>query len=235
MIIAENIYKVYSQGDAKVEALKGIDVKIEEGQRVLIVGPSGAGKSTLLHVLGGLETPTVGRVLFNGIDFYKMREGERAKIRNEKLGFVFQSYHLFADFNALENVMLPAFIRGRRERRRAEELLEMVGLKDRMRHRPNELSGGEAQRVAIARALMNNPDVILCDEPTGNLDSETGGLIYKILWRINKEDNKTLIVVTHNESVREDFNRIYYIGDGGIDGRGQFSPMRIRNSENSPR
>jgi len=125
-------------------------------------------------------------------------------------------YHLLPDFNALENVMLPAMLRGRPLKSRAEELLEMVGLKDRMRYRPGELSGGEAQRVAIARALINNPAVILCDEPTGNLDSESGNTIYRILWRINKEEDKTLVVVTHNEAVREAFDRVCYIRDGSL-------------------
>jgi len=235
MIVAKNIHKIYYRGKSKIEALKDIDIEAEKGQSILIVGPSGAGKSTLLHILGGLDSPTIGEVRFNGLDLYALKDKERAKIRNEKLGFIFQFYHLLSEFTALENVMLPAILGGKSSKKRAEELLEMVGLKDRMKHRPFELSGGEAQRVAIARALINNPDLILCDEPTGNLDSDTGRLIYKMLWRINKEENKTLIVVTHNEVMREDFNKMYYIKDGEIDGRGRFSAARLPFDENHPR
>lgn len=235
MIVAKNIHKIYYQGKSKIEALKDIDIEAEKGQSILIVGPSGAGKSTLLHILGGLDSPTIGEVRFSGLDLYALKDKERAKIRNEKLGFIFQFYHLLSEFTALENVMLPAILKGKSSKKRAEELLEMVGLKDRMKHRPFELSGGEAQRVAIARALINNPDLILCDEPTGNLDSGTGRLIYKMLWRINKEENKTLIVVTHNEVMREDFNKMYHIKDGKMDGRGRFSTARLPFDENHPR
>jgi len=234
MIVAKNIHKIYYQGKSRIEALKDIDIEAEKGQSILIVGPSGAGKSTLLHILGGLDSPTIGEVQFNGLDLYALKDKERAKIRNEKLGFIFQFYHLLSEFTALENVMLPAILKGKSSKKRAEELLEMVGLKDRMKHRPFELSGGEAQRVAIARALINNPDLILCDEPTGNLDSDTGSLIYKMLWRINKEENKTLIVVTHNEVMREDFNKIYHIKDGEMDERGRFSATRLPFDENHP-
>jgi len=215
-IRTRDLHKVYRKGKIQVEVLHGVSVDIEKGDSILIVGPSGAGKSTLLHMIGGLLSPTVGNVHFEGTDLYSLSDKVLSKIRNEKVGFVFQLYHLLPEFNALENVMLPSLLKGKSRRERACELLEMVGLKDRMTHTPGELSGGEAQRVAIARALINNPDVILCDEPTGNLDSEAGNLIYKILWRINKEEDKTLIAVTHNEAVRESFKKIYYMRDGRL-------------------
>jgi len=216
IVKAEDLHKVYRNGTSKLEVLKGIDLEIEKGDRVLIVGPSGAGKSTLLHILGGLLSPTIGSVYFEDIDLYSFSDKELAKIRNKRIGFVFQFYHLLSEFTALENVMLPGIIARRRVSQRAKELLHMVGLGDRMKHKPRELSGGEAQRVAIARSLINEPDILLCDEPTGNLDSAIGKTIYKMLWRINKEENKTLVVVTHNEVMREDFNKVYYIKDGRI-------------------
>ncbi len=214
IIRLRNLHKVYKQGESGVGALNGIDLDIETGKSVLMVGPSGAGKSTLLHIMGGLLSPTVGNVYFGDKDLYSLSDTALSRVRNEKIGFVFQSYHLLADFSALENVMLPAMFAGRKSKKKAEDLLEMVGLKNRMHHKPAELSGGEAQRVAIARALINEPDILLCDEPTGNLDSNAGSLIYGILWRINKEENKTLVVVTHNEALREDFNSVFYMRDG---------------------
>lgn len=229
-----DLHKVYRKGNSSIEALRGIDLEISGNESTLIVGPSGAGKSTLLQIMGGLLSPTVGRVFFGDIDLYSRPDAELARIRNERIGFVFQFYHLLPEFNALENVLLPSILKGKKLQSRAKDLLAMVGLKDRMDHKPGELSGGEAQRVAIARALINNPDVILCDEPTGNLDSETGSLIYKILWRINKEEGKALIVVTHNEVMREDFNNFCYIKDGQVV-RGQFSSMHLPFAENCPR
>jgi lipoprotein-releasing system ATP-binding protein len=216
VIRAIDLHKVYHQGGARIEALRDMDVEIGRGQSVLIVGPSGAGKSTLLHIIGGLLAPTIGKVYFRNTDLYRLSDTERARVRNMRIGFVFQFYHLLSEFTALENVMLPALIRGVRPHQKAKRLLDMVGLSHRMRHRPRELSGGEAQRVAIARALINDPDVVLCDEPTGNLDSEMGHMIYKILWRISKEENKTIVVVTHSEVMREDFDAAYYISDGMI-------------------
>jgi len=216
IIKVTDLHKVYRKGSSSIEALRGIDLEISGNESTLIVGPSGAGKSTLLQIMGGLLSPTVGRVFFGNIDLYSRPDAELAGIRNERIGFVFQFYHLLPEFNALENVLLPSMLKGKKLTTRAKDLLAMVGLKDRMDHKPGELSGGEAQRVAIARALINNPDIILCDEPTGNLDSETGSLIYKILWRINKEDGKALIVVTHNEAMREDFNSVYHVRDGQL-------------------
>ncbi|PIU42141.1 MAG: lipoprotein-releasing system ATP-binding protein LolD [Candidatus Omnitrophica bacterium CG07_land_8_20_14_0_80_42_15] len=221
MILAKNIHKIYTQGNCKIEALNGVDLELKKGESLLIVGPSGAGKSTLLHIVGGLDTPTIGEVFFNGMNLYSLKDEERAKIRNKKMGFVFQFYHLLPEFSALENIMLPAFIsKDARPTRVIKEsamnLLETVGLADRRSHKPRELSGGEAQRVAIARALINEPDVILADEPTGNLDSEMGSQIYDILWKINKESGTALIIVSHNEMMREDFNKTYYMEDGNI-------------------
>lgn len=217
IIEARNLHKVYAQGKTRVEALRGIDLKVKNGQSILIVGPSGAGKSTLLHIIGGLDTPTIGTVMLDGDDLYALSDRKKAKARNKKIGFIFQFYHLLSEFTVLENVMLPAMISGLRDEKRARELLELVGLSHRQGHRPRELSGGETQRVAIARSLMNDPGILLCDEPTGNLDSQKGTRIFEILLKLNKDDGKTLIVVSHDERMREDFNGVYYISDGGME------------------
>src|SRR3989338_8543012 len=175
MVEARGLRKIYKNGAKELEVLKGIDLKAEKGEVLAVLGPSGAGKSTLRHLLGGLDSPTSGEVLINGVDIYSLGDMERARMRNRRIGFIFQFYHLLPEFDALENVMMPGLICHRSQvaghrllEERAKELLGMVGLKDRINHRPSELSGGEAQRVAIARALINKHDVILCDEPTGN-------------------------------------------------------------------
>ncbi|MCM8765554.1 MAG: ABC transporter ATP-binding protein [Candidatus Omnitrophica bacterium] len=220
MLEARNLYKLYDTQKNPLEVLKGINLKVGKGEFTAIVGPSGAGKSTLLHILGGLESPTKGEVYFEGINLYNMSEPERAKIRNRKVGFVFQFYHLLPEFNILENVYLAGLVAGFRKRRecqeRAKEMLTFLGLQDRLGHRPNELSGGEQQRVAIARALINEPALLLCDEPTGNLDSQMGELVLNYLVDLNRNKGQTIILVTHAEELAEKAQRIVYIKDGTL-------------------
>ncbi|MDP6685345.1 MAG: ABC transporter ATP-binding protein, partial [Candidatus Omnitrophota bacterium] len=176
MLRAEKIQKIYRDGKRKLEVLKDIDLEIKKGERVAVVGPSGAGKSTLLHILGGIDRPSAGKIFFNGVNFCALQDKEKARLRNQKIGFVFQFYHLLPEFTALENAMMPAIIQGRKAKLKTKDLngqtkdlMCLLGLEKRLFHRPNELSGGEQQRVAIARAIINNPEVLLCDEPTGNL------------------------------------------------------------------
>jgi len=219
MIEAKGLRKVYRNGTRQLEVLKGVDLKAGKGEVLALLGPSGAGKSTLLHLLGGLDTPTAGEVRFRGREIFSLSDSERAKIRNEKIGFVFQFYHLLPEFDAVENVMLPALIAGKaraKARGAAEELIAAVGLADRMRHKPGQLSGGEQQRVAIARALANEPELLLCDEPTGNLDSDTGRNIIELLWELNKKRKMTLIIVTHDAGIAEEARRVVHIRDGAI-------------------
>jgi lipoprotein-releasing system ATP-binding protein len=216
---AENLYKIYKDGKISLEVLKGVDLEVTKAEILCIIGPSGAGKSTLLHILGGLDEPSRGSVSFEGKDLYRISERQRAKIRNEKIGFVFQFYHLLPEFSALENVMLPALINRTRyaqAKEEAEELLKLVGLAERFIHKPGQLSGGEQQRVAIARTLINDPQVIFCDEPTGNLDSQRGEQIAEILYKLNKEKAKTLIIASHSANIAKMANRIVNIRDGKL-------------------
>jgi len=218
---ASNINKSYFRSNNVLHVLKGIDLKIEEGEIVSVVGPSGAGKSTLLHVLGGLDRPDQGVVHLDGEDIYSLKDAARAKIRNNKVGFVFQFYHLLPEFTALENVLLPAMIQMRKGKKKQFEgqgldLLEKVGLKERVQHKPYQLSGGEQQRVAIARALINKPRIILCDEPTGNLDSESGKGIIDLLMDLNKRNNQTLVIVTHDDHFATHSHRTIHIRDGAV-------------------
>ena len=222
LLSARNILKIYTQGAETLRVLKGIDIDIDEGQVLSIIGPSGAGKSTLLHILGGLDAPQVGQVIFDGRDLYGLSENELSRLRNGDIGFVFQFYHLLAELSALENVLLPALIKKNSRRTRALEeesagLLERVGLKERLQHRPYQLSGGEQQRVAIARALMNRPKIIFCDEPTGNLDSETGKAIIEILLELNAKGKQTLVVVTHDDTIARRSHRVVHIRDGKLE------------------
>ena len=218
MIKAVDISKAYHQGRTRIRAVRKASFEIAEGESILVTGPSGAGKSTLLHILGGLDKPTEGKIFFDGLDLYRMRDGARSAIRNKKIGFVFQFYHLLPEFNVLENVMLPGIIgRARKAKRtasRAELLLEMVGLSKRSLHRPSELSGGECQRVAIARGLINNPRILLCDEPTGNLDSAKANEVMSALWRIKEKEKMSVVIVTHDEHTIGDFGRAFRIVDG---------------------
>ena len=216
-----NIHKSFSQGlRKKLHVLKGVDFNLERGEFLCIVGPSGAGKSTLLHILGGLDEPDKGNVFVDDVDIFKLNRNRRASLRLKKIGFVFQFYHLLGEFNVLENVMIPLQIaRGinRKEAKtRTQTLLEEVGLEDRWRHRPGELSGGESQRAAVARALVLEPEVILCDEPTGNLDSETGSRLLELLFRLNKEKGKTFVVVSHDEAITKRASQVIHIRDGCI-------------------
>jgi lipoprotein-releasing system ATP-binding protein len=217
LISAASVTKVYDSGPKKVTAVDGINLKIDKGETIAIVGPSGAGKSTLLHLLGGLDRPTSGSIRIDGEDIYSKRDAARSRVRSSKIGFVFQSYHLLPEFTALENVMMPALIRRDSDARvRAKTLLDSVGLADRMDHRPGELSGGESQRVAIARALVNDPAVLLCDEPTGNLDSKTSGAIYELLAGLRSDSSISVIIVTHDESISSRSDRTIRMKDGRI-------------------
>ena len=220
MLEAKNIHKVYHNGNKVLKVLKGIDLTIDKGKFVAIVGPSGAGKSTLLHILGGLDMPTRGEVIFEQRDIYHLSDVELSKVRNERIGFVFQFYHLLSEFTVLENVLMPALIsyglgvRSYESRKRALELLENVGLSQRLTHFPNQLSGGEQQRVAIARALINKPSLFLCDEPTGNLDSKTSDEIIALVKKINLENQMAVVLVTHNAELAKTAEIVHYLRDG---------------------
>jgi lipoprotein-releasing system ATP-binding protein len=210
LVRIEGLQKTYLLGDRRLEVLRGLDLEIQAGELVALTGPSGAGKSTFLHLLGTLDVPTRGRILFEGVDVFAGGEGERAVFRNQTIGFVFQSHHLLPEFTALENAMMPALIRrvSREEaRRRGTEVLGMVGLADRLDHRPGELSGGEQQRVAIARALCLTPRLLLADEPTGNLDPQTAEGIHQLLIDLNAHTGITAVVVTHNERLASELPR----------------------------
>ncbi|ABQ46589.1 MULTISPECIES: ABC transporter ATP-binding protein [Thermotoga] len=215
-----DVWKIYDLGEVKVEALRGVSFEVFEGEYVIIIGPSGSGKSTLLHILGCLDRPTKGKVLIEGEEVSRMGDRRLAQVRNRKIGFVFQSYNLLPRLTALENVELPMIYAGvpaKERKRRAKELLELVGLGDRLHHRPNQLSGGQQQRVAIARALANDPVFILADEPTGNLDTKTGEEILELFRKLH-EMGKTLVVVTHNLEMVDEGTCIVRIRDGKIEG-----------------
>jgi lipoprotein-releasing system ATP-binding protein len=228
MITAENINKKFKQGTKIIDAVRGANLHVDQGERVYIHGPSGAGKSTLLHLLGGLSFPTEGKVMFRGRDIYSQSDRERSRIRNRNFGFIFQFYYLLPELNVLENVMLPAMIRSgeksRDIRTRAAGILETVGMGDRLKHRPAQLSGGEAQRTAIARALVNSPDLLFCDEPTGNLDSEMSKEIYDLIRDISEKRGMSVIVVSHQDVDRNFFHAEYMMKDG-IVGRSADDPM----------
>lgn len=216
VVDAQNITKVFQMGDVKVHALRGLSVQIAEGEVVAIMGPSGSGKSTLMNIIGCLDRPTSGDYFLDGERVAAMTDDQLANIRNRKVGFVFQSFNLLPRATALTNVELPLrYARnGKNRRKRAIEALESVGLADRISHRPNELSGGQQQRVAIARALVNNPAMVMADEPTGNLDTTSGDEIMDLLLKLNKEQRTTLIIVTHDPEIAEQAQRIIHIRDG---------------------
>jgi lipoprotein-releasing system ATP-binding protein len=215
MLEAKDLHKVYNHGTRKLQVLKGIELKIEKGEFVSILGPSGAGKTTLIHLLGGLDYPTQGNVFLEGQEIYALSDNQLADLRNTRIGFVFQFYHLLSEFNVLENALLPGLInRNRNVRQDAERLLELVGLKDRMRHFPNQLSGGEQQRLTIARALVNQPDLLFCDEPTGNLDSATGEGVIGLIKELNQTRAMTVILATHNLELASSTDRVYHLRDG---------------------
>jgi len=219
VVEAKDITKVYQMGEVEVHALRGLSVNIEQGEILSIMGPSGSGKSTLMNILGCLDRPTAGEYHLNGESVETLNDDQLAEIRNRGVGFVFQSFNLLPRATALANVELPmryAVLNGRNRKQVATEALEAVGLGDRIHHRPNELSGGQMQRVAIARALVNNPAIIMADEPTGNLDTKSGDEIMALLRNLNKERGTTLIIVTHDPEVAELTDRIISIRDGRI-------------------
>ena len=218
IIQIKNLTKIFGDG-VEIKALDGVNLDIEQGEFLAIIGPSGSGKSTLLNQIGILDTPTSGTVLLNGVDVTKMSDKERSRTRNKELGFIFQYHHLLPDFNALENVMMPLLISGIKSsqaREVARKVLDEVGLGDRMKHRPNQLSGGQNQRVAIARALVNKPSIVIGDEPTGNLDSKASENIYELLRQLNREHNQTFILVTHDERMAVKTDRIIRLVDGRV-------------------
>jgi lipoprotein-releasing system ATP-binding protein len=222
LLKAENISKRYNSSGIALDAVKHASLSVADSEILALVGPSGAGKSTLLHILGGLDRPWKGKVSFGGVDMYSLADRERAVIRNKSMGFVFQFYHLLDDFTAIENVMMPAMLYCRSRifkksiKGRAENLLETVGVMDRAGHRPSQVSGGEAQRIAIARALINNPEIVLCDEPTGNLDSENANKILKLVRFLNEKFKQAFIIVTHNEKISDFAHRVIRMEDGRL-------------------
>ena len=219
LLDVRGLSKAYRTGGRRLEVLRGVTLTIEAGEMVALTGPSGAGKSTFLHLVGALDVPTAGSIAFEGRDLASLDEGERARFRNESVGFVFQSHHLLPEFTALENAMMPGLVRRipRSEaRRRAGEALERVGLGARLEHRPGELSGGEQQRVALARALVLQPRLLLADEPTGNLDPQTAAGIHALLRDVNRDLGVTGVVVTHNEGLAEALGRRVRLVDGRL-------------------
>ena len=219
LLIARDITKSFNTNGQQLHILNGINLTIYKGEMIAVMGASGVGKSTLLNILGTLDRPTSGEVIFEGADIFGKSDEELAYLRNKRIGFVFQFHHLLPEFTALENTLFPAMILKMNRREAldiAEKNLANVGLRERMTHRPGELSGGEQQRVAIARALMTSPDIILADEPTGNLDSHTGEDVYTLLKKINQEYGTTFVVVTHNEKIAAQADRILKMVDGQI-------------------
>jgi len=219
LIHAEGLTKSFRSGDKPLEVLKGIDFTIQSGEMVAVCGASGVGKSTLLHILGTLEHPTAGRVLYEGIDVFSLNHNLLARFRNRVIGFVFQFHHLLPEFTAVENVMMPGLINGgapHEVRQKAEMILSELGLTGRFNHRPGELSGGEQQRVAIARAIAKNPEVLLCDEPTGALDSATGVLVLEAIERVNRDLGTSTVLITHNAGIAAMADRVIQLHDGRI-------------------
>ena len=217
MIKLTGINKIYRTDTIETQALENVNIEVKKGEFVSIMGPTGCGKSTLLNIIGLLDEPTAGTVEIAGCDTTGIKDKEMAEFRNRTLGFVFQSFHLIGSLNVIDNVELPLLYRGvkRSERRRlAKEMLERVGLSHRMYHMPSQLSGGQCQRVAIARAIIGNPEIILADEPTGNLDSKMGAEIMEILHKLNKEDGRTIVMVTHNEEQAKQTSRTIRFFDG---------------------
>jgi lipoprotein-releasing system ATP-binding protein len=212
--------KSYKSGQNELQVLQGIDITVKKGEIITIVGASGSGKTTLLNLLGTLDRPTSGTVFYQDQDIFSLNDKNLAQFRNREIGFVFQFHHLLPEFSAIENVMMPILIANESKDKAfglAKELLQTVGLNGREHHRPSELSGGEQQRVAVARALVNNPNVVLADEPTGNLDRITGEAIHELLYKLNEKMNQTFIIVTHNESLAERADRIIKLTDGKVE------------------
>ena len=219
MIQIVDLYKSFPMGGQQLTVLKGINLSIARGVMMAIVGASGAGKSTLLHIVGTLDRPTSGTVTFDGQNLFQLSDQKQAEFRNRRIGFVFQFHHLLPEFTALENVCLPAYIQSRpatETRAEAAALLKDVGLERRLHHKPGELSGGEQQRVAVARALMQRPDVVLADEPTGNLDTHTGDSLFALMRTLNRDRGITFVIVTHNERLSAQTDRVIHMEDGLI-------------------
>ncbi|MBS3128862.1 ABC transporter ATP-binding protein [Candidatus Woesearchaeota archaeon] len=220
MIELKDVWKIYHMGEVEVKALQGLTMHIKKGEFVAIMGPSGSGKSTCVNMVGCLDIPSKGSVYLDGQDISTLEESSLAQIRGRKIGFIFQTFNLIGTLNALENVSLPMIFQGtplEQRQKKAKELLMLVELQDRMYHKPAELSGGQRQRVAIARALANDPEVILADEPTGNLDSVTGEKVMSFLKKLHKEKKKTIILVTHDQKLATYADRIMYLKDGKMD------------------
>jgi len=219
IVEAKNIEKEYLMGQSVVHALRGVDVTVHEKDFIVILGPSGSGKSTLLHLLGALDHPSKGRVFFEGKDISLLDDWHLAMIRRNKIGFIFQAFNLIPTLTALENVLIPTIpmsIDKDAAEERARKLLSIVGLESRLSHKPKELSGGEMQRVSIARALINNPAILYCDEPTGNLDSVTGKQIVELMKSLNDKEDKTFVIVTHDPGLVKYANKVFYMKDGMI-------------------
>ncbi len=220
IIKLKNVWKIYQMGDVEVKALRGLDLEVKDGEFVSVMGPSGSGKSTAVNMIGCLDIPTKGAIYLDGKNIAHLEESELAQIRGRRIGFIFQQFNLIPTLSAVENVTLPMMFQNKstaeERRQRAEKLLTMVGLGDRLYHKPTELSGGQQQRVAIARSIANDPEVILADEPTGNLDSVTGKVVMDFLAELNEKEDKTIIMVTHDRYVAEHADRIEYLKDGVI-------------------
>ena len=219
IITIEDVWKIYKMGDVDVTALKGLSLHVRRGEFISIMGPSGSGKSTAMNMIGCLDVPTKGYICLEKHDISKLHESDLANIRGKKIGFVFQQFNLIPTLNALENVMLPMTFQGIREeerKKRAEILLKLVDLGDRMTHKPSELSGGQQQRVAIARAMANDPEIILADEPTGNLDTVTGEMVMDFFRKLHEDEGKTVIIITHSEEISRKTDKVYYLRDGKV-------------------
>ena len=219
LIKLENVWKVYKMGHVEVNALQGLNLEVNEGEFIAIMGPSGSGKSTAVNMIGCLDVPTKGKIMLEQHDISKLSESGLAQIRGRKIGFIFQQFNLIPTLTALENIMLPMIFQGINEKervKRATGLLELVELGDRISHKPTELSGGQQQRVAIARALANNPEVIIADEPTGNLDSRTGTNVLDFLQKLHKKESKTIVMVTHDANLAKIAERTEFLKDGVI-------------------
>ena len=213
----KNLCKEYGKGEIKVDALKNVSFEVEQGEFVAIVGPSGSGKSTLLHILGGVDTPTSGEVIISGTDIGKLNENNLAIFRRRQIGLIYQFYNLIPILNVEENMTLPILLDGKKpDKKLLNDLVEKLGLKDRLKHLPNQLSGGQQQRVSIGRALINHPALLLADEPTGNLDSKNSKEIISLLRKFNRENNQTVIIITHDERIALSADRVITIEDGQI-------------------
>lgn len=214
LLVAEKLHKAYSSPEGPLSVLKGVDFSVSQGEMAFIIGRSGSGKSTLLHLLGGLDRASEGRIFFKGNDLCQMNEKELSIYRNRKIGFIFQFFHLLPELTLYENVILPSLMGSSPNPSRAKELIRRVGLMGREEHFPSELSGGEQQRAAIARALVNDPEIVFCDEPTGNLDDETASIVFDLLRALHREKSAAFVIVTHDEHRASRFQNIYRLHDG---------------------